>query len=103
MRELMERMFIAETYKVKGLEACIEEIVPSEKEALKIHKKDMKEKNRKFGQLGFKVTYVASVLRVLVGVMATAYCCDSKENVLEVVEKLEKLTKDLRDTIEGGK
>ena len=99
-RELMERMIIATEYEDKGLEGCIKKLVPSEKEALKIHKKEMKEKGRKVNQLGFKTTYVASVLRVIVGAMATTYCCEEKEKVLEVVDKIEALAKELREYVE---
>lgn len=103
MQNMMERMIIADAYEEKGLEGCIKEIVPTEKEALKLHKKDMKEKGHKFNQLVFKSTYVASVLRVIVGVLAYRPCGFDKENVLEVVKKIEELTKDLRDAIEEAK
>ena len=103
MRELMERMIIAEAYENKGLEGCIKELVPTEKKALKLHKKEMEEKGLKFNQLSFKCTYVASVLRVIVGILAYRPCGEDKEKALEAVKKIEELTKDLRDDIEGGK
>lgn len=99
MGNLMERVIIAEAYDKEGLEGCINELVPTEKEALKMHKKELKGKERKVNKLGFKATYVASVLRVLIGVMAYAECCENKEKLSEVVDKIEELTKELRDAI----
>lgn len=100
MKDIMERMIIAERYEKNGLEGCIKELVPSEKEALKIHKKEMKEKDRKVNKLGFKATYIASVLRIIVGVLAYKTCCEDKEKVLEAVEKIEELAKELREYVE---